>query len=311
MQAEAKSRFREYQGNPFFTFLIKSFRVASRILPRWFMRFVAIFFSFFFISFNIKNYRAIMANMATIFPEKGILWRAAMAFRVFLKYAYYLIDLFYISHGRERIKKFRINYINDEILLEALATGKGIIILTIHMGNWEIGGIALAERGFSPPTIAYFPDSQGTIEQQRNILRGLTDTKHVELKDGEFSAIKFLRILQEGGVIAIQGDRLQYDKGIDIEMFGHTASFPRGPIMLASAADALILPAFMVMENYSTYNIYVEKPLSVKVYSKREETIRENLKKIIGIFEKYIKKYPDQWYTFMPFWHKDKERFDQ
>lgn len=311
MQAEAKSKFREYQTNPFFTLLIKSFRGASRMLPRWFMRFAAIFFSLFFISFNAKNYRAIMANMATIFPEKGTLWRSAMAFRVFLKYAYYLIDLFYISHGRERIKKFRINYIHEEILLGALATGKGIIILTLHMGNWEIGGIALAERGFSPPTIAYFPDSHGTIEQQRNILRGLTNTKHVELKEGEFSAIRFLRILQEGGVIAIQGDRVQYDKGIDMEMFGHTASFPQGPIVLASAADALILPAFMVMNGYNTYDIYVEKPLSVEVYSRREETIRNNLVKIIGIFEKYIKKYPDQWYTFMPFWQKDRERFDQ
>jgi len=233
-----------------------------------------------------------------------------LGFRVFLKYAYYLIDLFYISHGRDRIKKYRINYIGEEILLNAMSSGKGIIILTLHMGNWEIGGIALTERGFTPPTIAYFPDSQGTIEKQRNILRGLTDTKHVELKEGEFSAIKFLRILQDGGVMAIQGDRLQYDKGIEMEMFGHNALFPRGPIMLASAADALILPSFMVMEGTNTYNIYVEKPLSVKVYSRREETIRQNLKEIIGVFEKYIKKYPDQWYTFMPFWQKDKERFE-
>lgn len=309
MKAEAKTRFREYQGNVFFRSLILSFISATKVLPRWFMRLTAHFFCTLFILFTFANYRAIIANMKIIFPDRGVFFHGYLAYRVFLKYSYYLIDLFFISHGRERIKKFRIRYVGDEFLFDALHSGKGIIILTLHMGNWEIGGLALAERGLQPPTIAYYPDSQGIIEERRNRLRKLSNTTHVELRPGEFSAIRFFRILQEGGIIAIQGDRIQHDRGMKMDMFGHEALFPRGPVVLALASEAIILPAFMVMEGYNTYAIHVEKPLAVPVYSNTEETVRESLSEIIAIFEKYIKRYPDQWYTFMPFWLKDKERF--
>lgn len=311
MQAEAKSRFRKYQKNFFFTSLIAGFKYGSRFLPRWFMRAAAHLFSIFFIMINMTNFRAVMFNMSTIFPGKSRLTIMLLAYGMFVKYAYYLIDLFYISHGRERIRKFHINYIGEEILYSVLNRNKGVILLTLHMGNWEMGGIALTEKGIPPPTIAYFPDSQDILESQRNRLRSLSSVQHVELEEGGFSAIKLLRILQEGGIIAIQGDRLQYDSGVEVEFFGHKALFPKGAIMLASAADAVILPTFMVMEGYNTYNIYVENPIEIKVYSRKEETLKENLKEIISVFEKYVKKYPDQWYTFMPFWSKDRESFKE
>ena len=306
MHAEAKSVFRKHQRNFFFKSLILAFKYASKILPRWFMRFTAIFFSLIFICFNVANYRSVRVNMRIIFPDKGSFYTSFLAFRTFLKYAWYLIDLFYLSHGKDRIKSFRINTVGEENMNEAIGSGHGIILLTLHMGNWEIGGIKLAKTGITP-TIVYFPDSQDIIESQRNRFRSICNIRHVELGAGRFSSIKLLRILQEGGAVAIQGDRLQYDRGIEMEMFGHKARFPKGPIMLASAADAVILPAFVIIEGYNIYNIYIEKPISIKVYSNRAETLGRNLSDIIPIFEKYIRKYPDQWYTFMPFWLKDKK----
>jgi lauroyl/myristoyl acyltransferase len=307
MEAEAKSRFREVQGNIFFRSLISAFTFATKFLPRWFMRPVAFVCILFFIIFTMTNFKAIFRNMRTIFPERGSLQLVVLSFNMYLNYAYYLIDMFYMSHGRDRIKKFKINYIGEDILQDALNEKRGIILLTLHMGNWEIGGIAMSERGITPPTVAYFPDSHDLIEHQRNRFRDIGNANHIELREDRFSAIKLFRVLQEGGIIAIQGDRLQYDSGVEMSMFGHTANFPKGPVMLASAADALIVPTFMVMEGYNTYTIYIEKPIEIKVYSGRDDTLKNNLKEIIIVFEKYIRRYPDQWYTFMPFWAKDKE----
>jgi KDO2-lipid IV(A) lauroyltransferase len=311
MEAEAKTKFREFQGNIFFRSLISAFTHATKILPRWFMRPLAYFCILFFIWVTMSNFKAIFRNMRTIFPERGTLKLVVLSFRMYLKYAYYLIDMFYMSHDRDRIKKFKINYVGEDILQSALNEKRGIILLTLHMGNWEIGGIAMSEKGITPPTVAYFPDSQDIIESQRSRFRDIGNANHIELREGRFSAIKLLRVLQDGGIVAIQGDRLQYDSGVEMEMFGHKADFPRGPIMLASAADAIIVPTFMVMEGYNTYNIYIEKPIEIKVYSGREDTLKNNFKEIIGVFEKYIRQYPDQWYTFMPFWAKDKEKFTQ
>jgi lauroyl/myristoyl acyltransferase len=309
MEAEAKSRFREFQGNVFFRSLVSAFTYATKVLPRWFMRPVAYFYSLFFIVITVSNFRAIFRNMRTIFPEKDLPHLILLSFNVYLKYAYYLIDLFYMSHNRRRISKFKINYFGEETLQDVLSDTRGVILLTLHMGNWEIGGIAMSERGITPPTVAYFPDSHDIIEFQRNRFRGIGNADHIEIREGQFSAIKLLRVLQEGGMIAIQGDRLQYDSGVEMEMFGRTATFPKGPILLAAAANAIIVPTFMVMEGYNTYNIYIEKPVEIKVYSGRQDTVKNNLKTIISVFEKYIRRYPDQWYTFMPFWAKDKETF--
>lgn len=260
-----------------------------------------------FILLNMGNFRAVVDNMTVIFPLRSRAYQRIMAYRMFRKYSFYLIDVFYLSHGRDRLKGCRFHYEGVEHLREAMQSGKGVILLTLHMGNWEVGGLAMAELGFRTPVIVYMPDSESTLELHRRKLRKMSAVDDVVLNKSELGALKLFRILREGGMIAIQGDRLQNEAGTLVKMFGRPGLFPKGPALLSAAAGALILPVFMTMGKDLSYTIHVEKPLSAAVYSGRDETVKQTMKEIIPIFEKYISQYPDQWYTFTPFWPENSE----
>ena len=304
-QAAAISRFRKYQSTPFFRILISSFIKATALMPVGLMGVISHPFIILFILFNKKNFHAIEFNMDRIFNNglSGIK-RMILAYRVFLNYSYYLIEFFYLSHNSHRFNKFDIETSNREYLSNAIERGKGIIFLTLHMGNWEIGGLYFSSLGI-PLHVAYVPDDADILEKKRSISRTERGIKEIPLLKNRFSSIRVLRLLQDKGIVAMQGDRLQFDKGISLPFFGSPATFPKGPFQLAMASDATILPVFIVRKGKRGFKIILEEPILM------EDRLETNICKILPVFERYIKRYPDQWYTFMPFWDEDMEDLSQ
>jgi lauroyl/myristoyl acyltransferase len=307
MHPEAESRFRKYQHTPFLKGVIISFRIASRILPLWFMKTSAIFIIPVFIVFNYKNFKNVIKNISHIKPSCGKMRKMISAYMVFLNYSFYLIDLFFLSHGQKRIDNYHIEVKGEEYLKKIISSNSGFILLTLHMGNWEISGAILSARGITP-YIVYSPDSENIIESNRSLLRRLFNIKDISLNMNKVNlfSIKLLNILREGGAVAFQGDRLLGDSGIEVDFFDRSAVFPRGPVILSIVSEAPILPVFCVMKGYTSYEVYIEKPYHVSMYPSREETIKKSLEDIVRIFEKYISLYYEQWYNFMPFWKDDK-----
>lgn len=167
-QAAAISRFRRYQSTIFSRLLLSSFIIATKLIPLWLLINLATPFVIIAILFNKKNFIAIEHNLDRIY-KNGLsnLRRKILAYKVFRNYSYYLIEFFYLSHSKERLKRFKIEISNRENLTTALERGKGIILLTIHMGNWEIGGLSLRSICI-PLHMVYAPDGAGIIERWRS-----------------------------------------------------------------------------------------------------------------------------------------------
>ena len=83
-------------------------------------------------------------------------------------------------------------------------------------------------------------------------------------------------------------------------MFGRQAYFPRGAAFFALKTGAYVVPAFLVRENKMFYNLKFEKPISYDRESKTAE--KDIIQEYIYILEKYLKKYPGQWYMFEKYW---------
>ncbi len=286
--------------------LLKGFLLATKYLPVWFLRAAGFFVAGVFLFFNRENFRAIIANFETIKPGLTAGRYAVMAFGVFKNYAWYLIDLFHISHDVKRIKNYKVRFSGLEHLDEALSAGKGILLLTAHLGNWEIGGIFLSARG-QKIHVVYLPDSSEIIEQQRRFVRDLDGIEEIPLSAGNFSAVRLLRVLQDGGTVALQGDRLTFDSGVPISFFGKSALFPKGPVKLALASESVVLPVFMPIAGYKAYEIIIDRPIAMVRMNGAADELRTNLTKIVEVFERRIGTYPTQWFTFMPFWREGRE----
>jgi lauroyl/myristoyl acyltransferase len=302
--AEFPSRFREVQHTPLMRTLVRGFVRSASFLPVWLMRLLAVSIVLpIAIPLTARNFRGIMANMARMDPEGSTVARLVNSWAVYKNYSYYLIDLLYLSHEKKRILEYRTTVTGGENLYKALKQGKGVVLLTTHLGNWEIGGEAIRVTG-KKIHLVYAPDSSAIFERQRNLMRGETSVEGVALKPGEWVSLKLYRLLERGELVALQGDRLQFDRGVSMTFFGSPATFPQGAVRIAQLSGSPVVPIFIPLKGYKTYEIIIEEPL-IMDSGKRVE---HNLLKLLDVFERQIGKYRTQWYMFMPFWEEDQER---
>ena len=192
--------------------------------------------------------------------------------------------------------------VGTEHLAAARDAGRGAILLTAHVGNFEIGGFFLTEVGLKV-AVVYLPDPSPVVERDRTAARARLGIRSLPITS-ELSAVKILRSLEEGYFVAIQGDRDYAGTGRKLPFLGRTVSFPVGPFRLAAAAGVPLLPVFVLREEDGTYRTVVEAPIRVGAASRagREEAERPAMAEFVSILERTLREHGEQWYTFSRFW---------
>ena len=188
-----------------------------------------------------------------------------------------------------------------EGILEGRAKGKGVLLLTAHLGNWEVGGLMLAEVK-QPIHVVLVPDIYPAVERARRRLHARAGVGEIPIDSSFGPTLAVLRALEGNAIVAMQGDRDFNNTGVAVPFFGRDAFFPRGPLRVAMATDAVVLPAFIVRVREGRYRAVVEKPLEIERGGDREAALRENLRRYVEILERYVRVSPEQWYCFYPFW---------
>jgi lauroyl/myristoyl acyltransferase len=297
---EAPSRLRQFQNTFPVRSLIKGFIRASGFLPVWFMRLFALGIALpVAIPLTRSNFREVLGNLQRLAPGRPRWQRGLEAWAVYKNYAYYLIDLMYLSHGRGRDREYTVTVTGEENLWRALEKGQGVLLLTSHLGNWEMGGRALAGIG-KKIHVVYSPDSSDLFENRRFLMRGGETIHSLGLKAGGLTSLTLYRLLAQGELIALQGDRLLFDRGLPVSFFGFPALFPQGPVRLAQLSGSPVVPIFIPLKGYKSYEIIIEAPLEMDPRDRTEE----NLARLVAVLERYIGRYRTQWYTFHSFWGK-------
>jgi KDO2-lipid IV(A) lauroyltransferase len=192
--------------------------------------------------------------------------------------------------------------VGTEHLLAARDAGRGAILLTAHVGNFEIGGFFLREVGLKV-AVVYLPDPSPVVERDRTGARDRLGIRSLPVTS-EFSAVKILRSLEEGYFVAIQGDRDYAGTGRTMPFLGRSVSFPVGPFRIAAAAGVPLLPVFILRSKDGTYRTIVESPIRVEAAARgeREEAERAAMEVFVSILERTIRQNGEQWYMFSRFW---------
>ena len=188
--------------------------------------------------------------------------------------------------------------VNFERAAEAFKRGKGVIILTAHLGNYEWGAVLLRLQGYPLSVISIRSESQYITEFYERKRR----SQEIEVIYTGKASIGAIKSLKRGKMVAIVGDRVFTEDGIEVEMFGKKTLLPKGPFYLALLTGAPIIPAFSVKERDRKYHVYFESEIEIEKYGNTERTIEKNIHKWAKILEKYIKRYPEQWHRFDRVW---------
>jgi KDO2-lipid IV(A) lauroyltransferase len=180
---------------------------------------------------------------------------------------------------------------NVGILEAAFAKGKGVIVLTGHFGNWELLAMTLRVKGHSGIAIGrklYFRK----YDEYLNRLRKLHDVNIIYRDE---SPKKVLRVLKDNRIVGILADQdVDSVDGVFVDFFGRPAYTPAGPVALAKASGATLIPAF-VMRKGGRHEIVFEDPVDIVDTGDKERDLVRNTQAWSDIFESYVRRHPDHW----------------
>jgi KDO2-lipid IV(A) lauroyltransferase len=259
---------------------------------------LAVFFSDVHYVFAEKDRAIVTENLKAIFPGKSDQEIAKIRQQVFRNFAKYLVDFF-------RFEKIDSGYIKKNIRIkdiryydEALTNGKGAVVLTAHLGNWELGGAVISLLGYPFWAVA-LPHKDKRINDFFNHQR---ESKNLHVIPLGRAVRTCLKLLKENKFVALVGDRDFTESGVITEFFGRPAVFPEGPAAFALQTGAPIIPGFMLRNKDDSFTLQFEKPVEFKATGNKEKDIAELVRSYTVIFEDYIRRYPGQWFMFRRFW---------
>lgn len=191
------------------------------------------------------------------------------------------------------IIEFQFDENQREVFERAKSEGRGAIIISPHLGNWEL--LVLAYSALVEP-ISYLarPLDNPLIEQMTVDLRTRFGNRPINKSDSVTTAIKILR---KGGILGILADVNAHPKeGVFVPFFGTPACTSSGVAMLARRTNAVIVPMCGVWNEAKKKYIAVhESVIEPAITKNREQDILETTAQFTAAVERLIRRFPDQW----------------
>lgn len=236
--------------------------------------------------------RFALANLRIAFPDAPDADLRAIGRQSFAHLAWNALDVLRAEGWTAPELRARFDFRGLEQLDRALAVGKGVFLLSAHLGNFDLGGRALAERGYAVYAVSRF-------------MRNPRIWRYVRAERERFGAgaidhrralAPTLRALRARGVVAILNDQYsRRSQGIFVPFFGVRASTSAGLAVLALRTGAPVLPTFAVRDGADHHTVSIEPPLPVPAGDDREAAIAELTARANAALEAAIRKYPEQY----------------
>jgi KDO2-lipid IV(A) lauroyltransferase len=221
-----------------------------------------------------------------------------MIMEQFRQFAWFIYDFLVLPYldGQKLRKMYEL--VGFSKVVEALKEGNGIIILTGHLGNWELGASALVNENI-PVTAVSMPH---TTEMVTRFFYGTRLSRGVDSVSVDRAARIGLKVLRANECLAILGDRDFTGTGAPVDFLGGPTVFPVGAMKLAAKTGATICPAFAIRTREGRYRIYFEDTYRVRHLEDGTPDLKSALRRWSIILGKYVRLFPTQWFRFDSVW---------
>lgn len=234
---------------------------------------------------------ALDKNLKNLFPHLGP-HRFILRFKIFANFGETLLDFFFPNDiqvevpDREKLEKIR-------------AAHKGLLVLTFHMGHWELGARTMKNWGW-PVSAVYQPYRN---KQFKRVIESRRAPGVHFIPVGGKAVNGVRQDLQKGHVVAMLGDQIFGEEGTTVSILGKKVRWPKGPIVLAARDKTPIVVAVIIRTARRTYRAYIEEPLIPANKSKSE--VDRLVQAVADKFSKFLTQFPEQWYRFREFEYVD------
>lgn len=189
----------------------------------------------------------------------------------------------------------------SERLDDAVASGRGVIVVSAHFGNPEVLGLVPREWPVELTVLVEPLDPPELLELYAR-LRAVKHVRFVAVSPG--ALLDTVRRLKRGELLGLAVDRNVVGEGARLPFFGGETTLPTGAAALAVRTGALVLPAFGV-RSQDRYDLYLEPPFEASRTGDNAADVRATALRILGIVERFIRRWPGQWTVFEPVWQPE------
>ncbi len=236
--------------------------------------------------------RAVQANLSLALGAP-IAETSPLIRDVFRNFGRYLVE-FFRAH---QLSQSDVQIEGYDHLLQAQRSRRGTIMLTGHLGNWELGGIFARRLGFPVAAVA-LPHGDPGMNRLFNRQRERCGLTIIPL--GQAATYRCLSILKAGSLLGVLGDWELTGSSMRTSFFGREVSVPRGPALLSLRSQAPILPTFLIREGAWKFRLCFEPPLWPASRQPVEASLRALVQEYVAVLERYVRRFPSQWLLFQP-----------
>jgi KDO2-lipid IV(A) lauroyltransferase len=263
--------------------------------PEWWVRYSPAVFGMGAALAVPEARRAVRANLRRIRGERGVVRDAYDVARTFRTYAGCLAEVLSNGSKNERMPSATIH--GEEHLEKALAAGTGVILVTAHTAGWEIVGPLMSREQQRPLVMVMAAEADAEARELQDGARRAVGLRVVHIDD-PFASLGLLHELRRGAVVALQIDRAPPGlRSRPVTLLGAAGAIPEGPLRLAAASGAPILPIFSFRRGYRSYAVNLSAPVFLPRRPSEGEldAAGQTLADELG---RFLRAHPTQWFDF-------------
>ena len=223
-------------------------------------------------------------------------------------YLRYWCEVFQLPRMSLEALTARTQAVDEARLHEAVASGRGTILVLPHMGNWDAAGAWLAGRGMPFTTVAERLEPASLFERFVAFRESL-GMEVIPLTGGERSPFELLaERLRAGGILCLLGDRDLTATGIEVEFFGSAARMPAGPAALARDTGAALIPVTLSFPDDRSWRVRFHPEIPLRTNGDRADDVRAMTQSVADAFAEAISEHPQDWHMLQRVWVADLDR---
>ena len=246
---------------------------------------------------NGKSVQRLRSNLSRVKPELSKSELDDLVSRSFDSYMRYWCDTFRIQDWSvERIQR-SVTLNNGHLLIDAVQTGKGVVVALPHSGNWDHAGAYFCSIGIPLVTVAERLKPEALF-QKFLAYRSSMGFEVLSLDSRSF--VTLLKRAREKRLIALVADRDLSRSGVDVEFFGHPSRMPAGPALLAIKTG---IPLVVAHVSYKTIGIHIDfTEVQIPAEGSESEKISATVQACADLFAKGIAQHPEDWHMLQRIW---------
>lgn len=251
---------------------------------------------------DFPHRRIVIRNLKFAYPEWADEEVCRVSRKVFRNLGITILEILQMAFFSKEDFLRNIRIKGEEHLLNAVESGKGVIIISAHLGNWEAASLFSPCYFGYPVTVVVRKIESEIINRWILKLRTRFGNSRI---DKEGALPEMMQTLRSGKILAMLIDQgTTKSEGVELLFYGKKVTVTPAAAMLALRCKSPVLPVFCIREEDQKLAIIIEPPVQLVRTNDLRDDLKSNTQIMTDVMEKAVRKYPDQWLWLHKRWKR-------